>query len=173
MDAVICSVINLSFTSEVLAIAPELGEEQGGFMTRRGITGFRRFAIVCGLLMLGSVSGRAGAEPPPAAVSAFNAYVSALESRLAQQQRSQNTFLAAVASEPQSDTRLRQGELIIEKLPPSSGADLPEAMLHHWRGTAFVPGAKAADFERLMKDFNDYPRVYSPQVVQARVLAQQ
>ena len=45
-------------------------------------------------------------------------------------------------------------------------------MLHHWRGTAFVPGATAADFERLMRDFSAYPRHYAPQVFPARVLAQ-
>jgi hypothetical protein len=43
-------------------------------------------------------------------------------------------------------------------------------LLHHWRGTAFAPGAKAADFERLMKDFNAYPQHFSPQVLQAKVL---
>jgi len=46
-------------------------------------------------------------------------------------------------------------------------------MLHHWRGTAFAAGAKAADFERLMKDFDAYPRRFSPQVLQARVLVRQ
>jgi len=46
-------------------------------------------------------------------------------------------------------------------------------MLYDWRGTAFVPGATAADFERLMKDFNAYPQRFAPQVLQARVLAQQ
>jgi hypothetical protein len=45
-------------------------------------------------------------------------------------------------------------------------------MLHHWRGTAYAPGAKAADFERLMKNLGAYPQVYSPQVTQAKVLAQ-
>ena len=54
-----------------------------------------------------------------------------------------------------------------------AGADLPGALLHDWRGTAFVPGAKAADFERLMRDFNAYPQHFSPQVLQAQVLAQQ
>jgi hypothetical protein len=63
--------------------------------------------------------------------------------------------------------------LIIEQLTPSTSADLPGAMLHHWRGTAFAPGAKAADFERLMKDFNAYPQHFSPQVVQAKILSQQ
>ena len=68
--------------------------------------------------------------------------------------------------------RLRRGELIVEQLTPSTGTDLPGAMLHHWRGTAFAPGAKAADFERLMRDYNSYPRYFSPQVLQARVLMQ-
>ena len=69
--------------------------------------------------------------------------------------------------------RLRRGELIVEQLTPSTGADLPGAMLHHWRGTAFVAGATAADFERLMKDFNAYPQHFSPQVLQAKILSQQ
>lgn len=71
------------------------------------------------------------------------------------------------------DNRLRRGELIVEQLTPSTGSDFPGALLHHWRGTAFAPGAKAADFDRLMTDFNAYPRHFSPQVLQARVLAQQ
>jgi hypothetical protein len=68
--------------------------------------------------------------------------------------------------------RMRQGELIIERLTPSAGADFSGALLHHWRGTAFAPGAKAADFERLMRDFNAYPQYFSPEVLQARVLTQ-
>jgi ribosome-associated toxin RatA of RatAB toxin-antitoxin module len=69
--------------------------------------------------------------------------------------------------------RLRKGELIVEQLTSSTNADLPGAMLHDWRGTAFVAGGKAADFERLMKDFNAYPQHYSPQVIQAKTLSQQ
>ncbi|MDR3777476.1 MAG: hypothetical protein P4K97_11355 [Terracidiphilus sp.] len=69
--------------------------------------------------------------------------------------------------------RLRQGELIVEQLTPSTAAELPSAMLYHWRGTAFAAGAKAADFERLMKDFNAYPQHFFPQVMQAKVTAQQ
>ena len=111
-------------------------------------------------------------EPTPAAISAFNSYIKAVESRLAQQHRSPNTFLAPAASDPESEMRLRQGELIIEQLTPSTSADFSGALLHHWRGTAFAPGAKAADFERLMRDFNAYPQHFSPQVLQAKVLTQ-
>jgi hypothetical protein len=113
------------------------------------------------------------AEPAPAAVSAFNAYIGALESRLAQQHRTTNAPLAPLSSAAQSEARLHRGELIVEQLTPATGATASGAMLHHWRGTAFAAGAKAADFERLMKDFNSYPRHFAPQVVQAKVLAQQ
>jgi hypothetical protein len=112
------------------------------------------------------------AGPPPAAVAAFSSYTHTVDARLAQQHSSPTTFLARVASDPQSELRLRRGELIVEKLTPE-GVEMPGAMLHHWRGTAFAPGTKAADFERLMKDFSAYPQRFSPQVLQARVLAQQ
>jgi len=146
-------------------------------MTRRWFGDLRGFSVgsfVGGLTILLALLGTPGrglGEAPAAAVSAFDTYVSGVESRLARQHGAQEGFLAPVA--PQDEMRLRRGELIVEKLTPSTGADLPGAMLHHWRGTAFAPGAKAADFERLMRDFNAYPQHFSPQVVQAKILTQQ
>jgi hypothetical protein len=114
--------------------------------------------------------GRVIAEPTPAAVTAFNSYVRAVESRLAQQHQSCAAFLAPLAPAQQSDIRLRQGEGIIEQRTPSGGLALPGALLHHWRATAFVQGATAADFARLLKDVDAYPVDFSPQVLQARIL---
>ncbi len=109
----------------------------------------------------------AAVAPSTAASSAFNSYISQVEDRLEQQHRSA-AFLAT-----EDWTRLRAGEPIIERITPPGGSDLPGAMLHHWRGTAFVAGARAADFERLIKDFSAYPARYSPQVVQARIVKHQ
>jgi len=136
------------------------------FMMQRRIADSIRFTALCGLLIL-AARQPAKADPPAAAVTTFNNYVGALESRLARQHSEQHGFLAAA-----DEARLRRGELIVEKLTPA-GTELPGAMLHHWRGTAFVPGATAADFERLMKDFDDYPQHYAPQVLTAKILAQQ
>jgi hypothetical protein len=117
------------------------------------------------------------AQPTPAAVAAFNAYAARVESRLAGQHRSAGTFLATTAFDSGA-MRLRNGEPaagaepLIEQLTPSTGAEFSGSLLHHWRGTAFVPGAKAADFERLMQDFKDYPQHFSPQVLEARRIAQ-
>ena len=127
--------------------------------------------LICGVLIVAVAGGSClavAAGPTEAAVSDFNSYLSQLESRLDQQHRLPKAFLA-----PEDWARLRRGEQIIDEVTPSKGFELPGAMLHHWRGTAFAPGAKAADFERLMKDFAAYPQRYSPQVVKARVIPHQ
>lgn len=131
------------------------------------------FPIFGLLLLLLSPPGSLAAEPTPAAISGFNTYIGSVEARLAQQHRSSDAFVAPVGSASQTEARLRRGELMVENLTPSSGAVVSGAMRYHWRGTAFAAGAKAADFERLMKDFNAYPQHFSPQVLQARVLTQQ
>ncbi|MGD0893749.1 MAG: hypothetical protein ABR923_19675 [Terracidiphilus sp.] len=143
-------------------------------MKRRCISRWRSGVGVCGLLGLFWMAGGlvcGAAEPSPAAISAFDAYVRGVEARLAEQHRARTEFIASAGVGAESDRRLRQGELIVEKLTPLDWSS-EGAMLHHWRGTAFAPGATAADFERLMKDFDGYPKSFAPQVVRARVLAQ-
>ena len=130
------------------------------------LSAFVRRALIAGAVLC--LSGMALAEPTAPATASLNAYIGTVEARLAQQHQNAGNFLA-----PADQERLRNGELIIEKLAPASTAAFPGAMLHHWRGTAFAPGAKAADFERLMRNFNAYPQYYAPQVVQAKILSQQ
>jgi hypothetical protein len=144
-------------------------------MTGRHVLNLRSGLGVGGLLLVlfaAAAPWCAAVEPTPAAVSVFSAYMRGVEARLTGQHRSQNGFLAPVAVGQGGATRLRKGELIVEKL---TATDLSSegAMLHHWRGTAFAPGATAADFERLMKDFEAYPQRFAPQVIRATVLAQQ
>jgi len=129
--------------------------------------GFGFGLIVSSVFAAGS--GMALAAPTPAALTAFDSYIVQVESRLEQQHRSGRDFGKNFLV-PEDAARLRAGEQIIEQVPPPSGSDLPGAMLHHWRGTAFAPGVTAANFERLMKDFEAYPKVYAPQVIQTRIL---
>lgn len=108
------------------------------------------------------------AEPSGTAVATFNTYIGTVERRLSFQHRQPNGFLAS-----EDQDRLHRGELIIEKLAPESQEGFPGAMLHDWRGTMFVAGATAADFEQLMRNFTAYPKYYAPQVTQCRLLSQQ
>lgn len=124
-------------------------------------------ALLALLLLPSVVEPRALAEQPTAAaIAAFDSYIQALEARLHRQHGSKAAFLA-----PADQGRLRRGELVIEKIAPEQPLALPSAMLHRWRGTTFVPGAHAADFERLMRDYSGYPKLFAPEVLSAQVLS--
>jgi hypothetical protein len=141
----------------------------------RRLSDSQKLSIVCGLLVSALsllAPHRSYAEPTPQAVATFNSYVEAVEARLSEQHLSQGAFLGAPALASQNAQRLRSGEQIIEELTPPPPADLPGALLHHWRGAAFAPGAKAADFERMLRDFSAYPQRFAPQVLQAKVFSQ-
>ena len=116
------------------------------------------------IVMLSGISARA--EVPAAALASFDRYAAGVEARLRQQHQSPGGFL--VRSDATEDARLRRSELIIERLPAE---EAPGALIHHWRGTAFVAGATAADFERLMKNFNAYPQHFFPQILRASILS--
>lgn len=142
-------------------------------MTQRFSTPSALFTL-CGLLTFIAPACIAE-QPSPAAVSTFNSYVASIESRLAHQHQSPENqspdhFLAFASRGPQLGSRLRHGDLIIEQLAPPAAAALPGALLHDWRGTAFIPGAKADDFDQLMRDFPAYPQHFSPQVLQTKIL---
>jgi hypothetical protein len=141
-------------------------------MTRRQISTARFLFLFAGLFTVLAAPNRAKAEPTPEAVTAFNAYVKAVESRLAQQHQSRDGFLVPALSS-ENKKHLQQGELIIEPITPVTGSVLPGALLHDWCGTAFAPGATVADFERLMKNIGAYPQHFTPQVLQAKLLSQQ
>lgn len=115
--------------------------------------------IAAAALIIAALPLRAD-QPSPAALAGFNQYVAGIERHH--------------SADPVLDTsaraRLRRGEVLIERIAPPNGGSLPGALLHHWRGSAFVPGATAADFESVIRDYSAYPTVFAPQVVAARVL---
>ena len=125
------------------------------------------------LLLCVMIPGYSVAQLSAIAASAYSAYVGHVESRITQQHSNRGSFLAMVNASPQNQQRLHNGELIVEEVTPTTNDDFDGSMLHHWRGTAFVPGAKAADLERMLKNFNAYPQYFSPQVLQAKILSQQ
>ncbi len=131
----------------------------------------RGFVVGFGVAVM-LLPGRASAEAPATAVATFNSYVGTVEARLAGQHRRADGFLAGEARNEEGRARLRRGEVMVEQVTPPEGAELPGALLHHWRGMAFAPGAKAADFERMLRDFNSYAQTFAPQVMQAKTLGQ-
>ena len=137
-------------------------------MNRRHVPLAHHFCLLCWLLLLAAGPQLLYSQPTPAAEAAFNGYVQTVESRLAAEHRTPAGYLADTANSQLRD-QLARGEHVIDRIPQPDNP-LPGALLHHWRGTAFAPGATSADLEKLLRDFNAYPQRYAPDVVQARVL---
>jgi hypothetical protein len=133
----------------------------------------RTFPEILLLAMLVTVSAGATAQPTPAANAAFESYVQSLETRLMQQHQSPNGFVVSGDTAADTQARVRKGEMVVEGLTPAHGGNPDGAMLHHWRATAFAPGARAADLEQLLMDFATYPQVFAPQVLRGKVLSRQ
>jgi hypothetical protein len=135
-------------------------------MREESTTRPNRLLALAALVALGA-GAAAGEEPAAMAQAGFDAYVHKVEARLAIAHRGADTYLA-----PADWRRVRAGEPVIEELTEKNQAEPPGALIHDWRGTAFAPGATAAEFERALRDFAAYPREFAPQVVSARATEQ-
>ncbi len=67
-------------------------------MNAMAISRFADILVLCGWAVDGGAPGALRREPPAAAVSGFNAYVGAVEARLARQHGSRDGFLGGAAS---------------------------------------------------------------------------
>lgn len=101
--------------------------------------------------------------------AAFDRYAGRLEARLDQEHEVRSNFMSLPERGSQAEERLRRGALVVENLEPNGGADAPGALLHDWRGTAFIRGGKAADFEAILRQYASYAKRFAPEVLAARL----
>src|ERR1700694_3005712 len=95
------------------------------------------------LELSGTVSA---AELKPATVTAFDHYVQLTEQRMATELPVTFLHIDGLPADQRDAgyTRLRAGEVIIEKLQTLDNGKpmpIPSGMIHHWYGLAFVKGA--------------------------------
>ena len=108
------------------------------------------------------------------AQQAFENYAVALEKRLAQQHARPDTYLAVsnlgASERADVERQLRSGDPLVE--PVNGGTrEVAGGLLHHWRGTAFVPGGKAKDMLALLRDYNHLAGYYAPEVESSHALS--
>lgn len=69
--------------------------------------------------------------------------------------------------------RMNAGEVVIEKLKTldrGKPIDVPNGMIHHWRGIVFIPGVTLAQTIALVQDYNRHSLIYEPDVERSRLL---
>jgi hypothetical protein len=120
-------------------------------------------------------AGSAGAaELTQKTLAVFDRYVSSAEQRIAREVAQPRTFLwaDALAGSRKGDVlrRLQSGEIIVEHLHLDGRQEMPDALLHHWFGIVFIPGAHVRDAVALMEDYDRHSTVFAPNIARSRVL---
>jgi len=114
------------------------------------------------------VPGARAAELKPATVTAFERYQRAAELAIAGDVSATGVFLRNNA-----DERLRRGEVVVERLRVTDGGkpiDIPGGLVHHWVGTAFIPGARLDQAVALLQAYDRHAEIYKPSVARSAVL---
>ncbi len=134
-----------------------------------------RWALVMALIVAPCPAG--ATELKPEAAQGFEQYARLTELRMQGELAPGGVFLR-VDSLPEPGrgdvhTRLQRGEVISERLwilDPSGHTSTPGALVHHWVGTVFVPGASLRQVLALMQDYDHHSEYYKPEVVKSKTL---
>ena len=109
--------------------------------------------------------------PPAEAVAAFDAHVRITESRLDALLPGKDGFLWADTAERRQG--LRQSGVICEPRIGKGDRKVPGALIHHWVGATFIPGATTDDVLSLLQDYNHHTETYQPEVIGSKILERQ
>jgi hypothetical protein len=114
----------------------------------------------------------------PAAVEAFTRYVRLTDLRNQDELRQGADLLWIDRSqEPeraQAYAALQHGEVKLQRLETLAKGktiECPDGMIHHWVGTAFIPGARLQDVLAVLKDYDRHAVYYAPDVERSRIEA--
>lgn len=135
----------------------------------------RRWAILLAPFLL-TASGNAVELTRPA-LNAFNRYVQLTEERIHAELTPAGPFLYLDQLPPQARdaeyNRIRQGEVSIHRLTTLDHGrkiDAPDALLHHWVGVIFIPGATLRQTLALVQDYSNHQKYYAPDVERSQLL---
>lgn len=131
-----------------------------------------RWVCVLVLTVTASVSLSA-AELQPRTIAAFDRYVRATESQLKAEPFLRVDKLPA-ARRTEQLALMRRGELSIDVAKTLDGdqeIDAPGGMIHHWVGTAFIPGGTIDQTLMLLQGYDRHERIYAPVVARSKLLS--
>jgi hypothetical protein len=114
----------------------------------------------------------------PKTAEAFDRYVQLTEARINGEvsQTEKFLYLDELPEPRRSDVlaALKRGEIFMEQLQTRDASghtmEAPEAIIHHWLGTVFVPGANLQQTIALAQDYNHHQDIYKPEVVRSRLI---
>src|SRR5437588_7171892 len=128
--------------------------------------------------LLAAACAASAAELKNTTREAYTRYREAAEQRISAELKSGASFIIfqdlGENGQQQARERLRNGEVVIERVPPAGQhAHLPGGLVHDWVATAFISQATLEDALRLAQDYDHHQQSFAPEVEKSRLLARQ
>jgi hypothetical protein len=134
-----------------------------------------RQVVLAGILWLPAAAA-AAAQPQPKAIAAFDEYARLTEVRLDRELADPAQFLRVETHPParrQAELmRLRSGEVLIERLETQVNGrrlDAPDALIHHWVATVFLPGVGLDRVVAVLQDYDRHAQLFAPAVARSKL----
>jgi len=132
------------------------------------------------LLFVTLAAGRLRADQlKPEAEAGWNRYVALTEARIDREQADLSHFLWIDTIPEQEKERveaqLDKGQVVIERLTTTDDDGSPiktrGALVHHWIGTAYIPGATMQKAVALVQDYDHHYQTYKPEVERSQLIS--
>jgi hypothetical protein len=145
---------------------------------RKGQCGIQRRTVAVFLVcaLAGAVPAR-GADLQPEAARNYEHYIALTQAQVEAENTQGPNYLwverLPEARRAAAEAQLHGGGVVIEKLETLENGktvEVPGGLIHHWIGTAFVPGATLAQTLAFMQDYDHKVEYFKPDIVRSRVL---
>jgi hypothetical protein len=117
------------------------------------------------------------ADLQPQTAQAYDRYIQLTAAQVTAELAQSGPYLWVERLPPEQraadEEQLRNGQLVIERLDTlNSGKTIPVpgGIIHHWIGTAFVPGATLAQTLSFMEDYDHKTEYFKPDIVRSKIL---
>lgn len=103
-------------------------------------------------------------------VTAWNTYLENADLGVQERVAGRKPFLW-VDESPERAARVRHGEVVVAPVAEHGTEIVPHGLIHDWIGAIFIPGATRDSLAAVVRDYDNYERIYRPVVTSSKMLA--
>jgi len=127
-------------------------------------------SLLLALLLIPVARPLHAAELQADTLTAWNAYLQNADLRVQERAAGLQPFLW-VDESPDRAARVRHGEVVVAPVVGHGAEVVPHGLIHDWIGAIFIPGATRDSLSTVVRDYDNYRRMYRPVVTSSRTLA--
>jgi len=105
----------------------------------------------------------------PETLQAFEAYIREAEAAMEQTLPGEAFFWWD--RDPKRARQVREGKIVAEFWRGKGPVKVPSGLIHDWIGAVFLPGATVAAILARIQDYDNYSKMYRPEVMDSRLIA--